>query len=331
MKMIALTRSASFVPFVDFLRQGGASVDSHLAYARISPEIFGSMEGLMPLQQAGSFISHTARTEGIEDLGLQVGAATPIKELGLFGLVLCQALTLNDLIQKLIRLIPSLDSGAHAWLATTGENTIELRLHHATDEGRAQIDAYALMLLIDAVRLAAGPDWQPQKASLDIAGGRLAKRHEALSNTAIRNDVNYVAIAFPRHFLSLPIRRARNKVTGDPELELVSTAPSKDLAESISQTIRIGIQSGIPTIEEAAELGRMSVRTLQRQLSHSGASYHELVDRARFLEALPMLEDPRIKLSEIAAHLGYSDAANFTRAFRRWTASSPREFRARLQ
>jgi AraC-like DNA-binding protein len=30
---------------------------------------------------------------------------------------------------------------------------------------------------------------------------------------------------------------------------------------------------------------------------------------------------------EVADRLGYRDAANFTRAFRRWTGASPREFR----
>jgi len=42
-----------------------------------------------------------------------------------------------------------------------------------------------------------------------------------------------------------------------------------------------------------------------------------------------MLEDPSLKLEEIADRLGYSTPANFTRAFRRWTGSAPGRFRAR--
>ena len=40
-----------------------------------------------------------------------------------------------------------------------------------------------------------------------------------------------------------------------------------------------------------------------------------------------MLADPDVKVIEIAGALGYTDAGNFTRAFRSWTGLSPQEFR----
>jgi AraC-like DNA-binding protein len=35
-----------------------------------------------------------------------------------------------------------------------------------------------------------------------------------------------------------------------------------------------------------------------------------------------------MNLSQIADALGYADAANFTRAFKRWTGSSPSQYRS---
>ena len=36
-----------------------------------------------------------------------------------------------------------------------------------------------------------------------------------------------------------------------------------------------------------------------------------------------MLRDRPLTIEDIAARLGYSDVANFTRAFRRWTGTTP--------
>ncbi|MER5837517.1 AraC family transcriptional regulator, partial [Streptomyces sp. NPDC002130] len=39
------------------------------------------------------------------------------------------------------------------------------------------------------------------------------------------------------------------------------------------------------------------------------------------------LLDRSVSVSEIATELGYSDLANFSHAFKRWTGRSPKDFR----
>jgi AraC-like DNA-binding protein len=329
MKAIPLTRSATLLPFVDFLSRRNASVPRLLGAAGIASEVLSSQENLLPLQQGSSFVARAARREGVEDLGLLVGAATPITQLGLFGFALSQSLTLNDVIRKLIRLVPLLDSGACVWLQPRERNTLELRLRHDAREGRPQIDAYALMLLIQAIRLATGPGWRPRHVALDSTAGTRARTHEALSEAAMDGEVDYVAFCFPRDFLALAIRRGSTPVTDAQrtENELKATAPSADFAGSMAQAIEGSLGAGVPTIEAAAEMGGTSVRTLQRRLADNALSYEEVVDRVRFEKATRLLRDSGIKLSAIAADLGYANAANFTRAFRRWSGHSPSQFR----
>jgi AraC-like DNA-binding protein len=73
----------------------------------------------------------------------------------------------------------------------------------------------------------------------------------------------------------------------------------------------------------------MSVRTLQRRLAQAGASHHMLVAQTRFTTAAAVLERTDAKILELALDLGYSDHANFTRAFRRWAGCAPREYRSK--
>lgn len=72
-----------------------------------------------------------------------------------------------------------------------------------------------------------------------------------------------------------------------------------------------------------AELANCSVRSLQLELATQGYFYRDLVRRVRFDEAQQWLAEGSVPLCEIASYLGYSDAANFSNAYRRWTGESP--------
>jgi AraC-like DNA-binding protein len=91
------------------------------------------------------------------------------------------------------------------------------------------------------------------------------------------------------------------------------------------------LASSYPAIDLAAEIAGTSVRSLQRQLSQMRTSYTELVERLRFDQAIRLLRDSDLKILDIALELGYSDASNFARAFRRISGTSPRELRRQLQ
>ena len=74
----------------------------------------------------------------------------------------------------------------------------------------------------------------------------------------------------------------------------------------------------------------MGVRTLQRKLSVKGLVYSDLVDRVRFQNARKHLAENELKIAEISHALGYSDPANFTHAFSRWSGISPSLYRTQM-
>jgi len=71
----------------------------------------------------------------------------------------------------------------------------------------------------------------------------------------------------------------------------------------------------------------MSPRSLQRKLGAEGAVFRKLVDTVRQELAESYLGDDGFTLDEISYLLGFSSQAAFTCAFKRWTGSTPREFR----
>jgi len=85
-------------------------------------------------------------------------------------------------------------------------------------------------------------------------------------------------------------------------------------------TARLERGPGLPAI--AKEL-RLSTRTLKRKLADRGTTFSAIVDDVRRQRALLLLDDRALSIGEIAARLGYTELANFTRAFRRWTGTTP--------
>ena len=85
----------------------------------------------------------------------------------------------------------------------------------------------------------------------------------------------------------------------------------------------------VATLEEVASAVAMSPRSLRRKLEQEGTSFRTLVEDERRETATQMLSGSDMKLDELAIHLGYADTASFNRAFRRWMAMSPGEYRQR--
>lgn len=83
-----------------------------------------------------------------------------------------------------------------------------------------------------------------------------------------------------------------------------------------------------PRIEIVARALALSTRSLQRQLRAEGTSFSGLLDQVRHQVSLEHLDNGR-SVEEIAFVLGFSRAAAFQRAFKRWTGMSPREYKKR--
>ncbi len=72
------------------------------------------------------------------------------------------------------------------------------------------------------------------------------------------------------------------------------------------------------------------MRGLQRRLAADGLTYSQLLEEARRNAALRLVEERQLTFAEVASALGYSDPAHFTRAFARWTGTTPRAYRQRV-
>ena len=95
---------------------------------------------------------------------------------------------------------------------------------------------------------------------------------------------------------------------------------------SVRQLLLTRLMRDMSLDDVAGALG-VSVRTLRRRLTDKGTSYRQIVDDLRREVAIKYLRDTDMTVEDVAFTLGFNDAANFRRAFRRWTSATPQHFR----
>lgn len=82
-----------------------------------------------------------------------------------------------------------------------------------------------------------------------------------------------------------------------------------------------------PTQPHLCDVVFMSERTLIRHLKALNTSFKSILEEERRLSADKLLEQARYTICDISEILGYTESANFCRAFKRWHGLSPSEYR----
>jgi AraC-like DNA-binding protein len=101
----------------------------------------------------------------------------------------------------------------------------------------------------------------------------------------------------------------------------------RELPEQLSAILKELLPSGEPRQEDVAQRLDMTLRTLQRRLGEHDTCYRDVLNDTRHQLAMNYLGSAHYSVGEIAFLLGFSEVSAFTRAFRRWTGASPREWR----
>jgi AraC-like DNA-binding protein len=98
------------------------------------------------------------------------------------------------------------------------------------------------------------------------------------------------------------------------------------LADRIRILVMDRLATGAPSQAEIARALGMSPRALQPRHTVETTTFAALIDDTRRELALAYLREGRHSMTDIGYLLGFSGAASFTRAFRRWTGQTPSDY-----
>jgi AraC-like DNA-binding protein len=327
---IPLVRAITIERLPDLLDRMNVRLDVLLRRAGLPEVAFDQQGDFLPLREVLAVVEGAARATGIEHIGLLLATTGGLETIGDYGRYIAEASTLLEASRRAARYISWHTLGASLALTAEGAACVwRYSFPRTVKDHRQHGYPFALVVMRDIVRLAAGPLWLPWEVRLEqaVSPGLRRQLHEAFGPRA-RGTAGENALVFAQSLLALPLSSRRRDPAAGPTL--ASDMPRTDFVGSVRQLVRSYLRAGYPSVGLLARASGLSVRSFQRALALSGTTFGDLVDEVRLESAVEMMRDATIRLADIGLELGYSDPANFTRAFRRWTGQMPTSYRRSL-
>ncbi|MFI9538085.1 helix-turn-helix domain-containing protein [Nocardia fusca] len=142
------------------------------------------------------------------------------------------------------------------------------------------------------------------------------------------------AIIIDSDLLTLPLPNADEYTARECERHMEEILARRGRSTSIAERVRsamLGTLATTPSITTLADARHVDPRTLRRQLAAEGTSFRTITNEVRKTRAIQLLSTGGLSVNQVAAKLGYADQASFTRAFKRWTGTTPSAYAARAR
>lgn len=285
----------------------------------------------LPVPTLERLIERARSLTGEPGLGFHLGLSMRISAHGHLGFAAMTATTLGDALDVAARFAPTRSTAIAIGLEVDGDHALVV-IEEKGSFGSAS-DVVITSLIVGIWQIGNALTAQSLHGGVDFAFPEppYFARFASLAPGPVRFDQPRHQLVFDKSILKLPL------VLSDPAAQALAREQCERELEAIGPRAAVvaGVRASLPREEggfhplpRIAKSMHMSVRTLKRKLEADGTSYSELLDEQRRGKAMLLLRRDDLAIEEIADRLGYSDAANFTRAFRRWTGTTPKAFRA---
>lgn len=274
--------------------------------------------------------------EATEDEAFGLTFARQLHPAALHGLGFACAVsdTMYDALRRIVRYYRILVSAGEIVLSEEGPR---LRLLYAipSEPGvavPASLDA-ALALFLQLCRITRDESYCPVLVEMQRPTPTATKPYDAFFGCEIVYSCPENALYFDLVELSEPLPMANPELARASDqviIDYLQRFDQGDIVAKVRAKIIDWLPQGTPSQDTISEALHMSARTLQRKLSASGEKFSDLLEATRSELAQQYLASPGRSVGEVAYLLGFSEPANFTRSFKRWTGTTPARFREGL-
>lgn len=268
---------------------------------------------------------------GRPDIGLLMGEHSRPSHLGLAGVTAQCAKDLHQAFSTLVRYErlssqnyrghSSFDAPALRFYSISPYNAFNLFVVDSALASRARL---GMQLTGGKARLEA--------VHIEFPAPAYAESYEQMFNCPVLFGQEYNQLIWQSGSLDIPLEQSAPATFGHLqtlcEAQLQESGRQRRLRERVEEIISPQLHRQLPSLGSVARDLGMASWTLRRKLQQQEQTrFQYIIDDTRRDLALTYVRDTELALGEIAFLLGFSSPAAFQRAFKRWTAEPPGQFR----
>lgn len=292
-----------------------------------SPELRYPIDSIRQLWDLGR------EATGDERIGLRAGWYAKPRYFYAFGYSWMASGSLRGALLRLGRYYQLVSTAAIEFALTEEDNAYVLTTSFPDKTQippREGIDC-GLTAVLAMCDLVAEKTVRPLRVELTAAARLPAAVYSEALGAPVTLNADVRKLFFDKQLLDEPLPHAAPeiaKATDKISERYIDTLDPSKVASQVTRLLIDLLPSGKADQELVSAKLNRSASTLQRQLQSEGVSYRKVLEKTQRKLAETYLRDKKHSHAQIAFLLGFSDQSNFSRAFKRWTSMTPREFQA---
>jgi AraC-like DNA-binding protein len=315
--------SAKNLPAEELLRQAG-----------IKSQLLNQKSARIPFCRHSAFLDLAAKATGNGCFGLELAAkeADP-RDNGLLVYTALSSKTFGQAVKVIGRYLHVLNEAVDVSVEMSpAEVTLDFHFFDSRMASPRQAVEFGSANLVRSLRFLTGTRMRPVEVKFIHSRNHEIAKFEKFFGCPVQFGTRHNSVSFARRQLSLPIatsdERLHRILIGYCDEILAGRADkSPDLRHQVERIVTRLLSRGEAETQAVADELGMSVRTLARRLSEQGLTFAQILNELRHDLAKRYLRDASLGLSQIAFLLGYSELSAFSHAFKRWTGTTPGEWR----
>jgi AraC-like DNA-binding protein len=312
------------------LRALGQDPDTVIRGAGVDPELLADPENFIGFTALGRLLAACAASTACPHFGLLLGQRTGLEALGLVGLLAEHSPNVGSALHNLVLHLHLHDRGAVPTLVIEGECALfGYAIYQPGVEGTRQIYDGALAIVFNILKALCGPLWQPTEVLFSHSKPANSEPFRRFFQARLRFDAERSALVFSAACLRQPLGGSNPLLRKllEERIALLESLGAGDIVSQVRRVLHHRLLSGQGSLGQVAEIFAIHRRTLNRRLRGHGLTFQHLLDEVRYAIACQLLRETDMAIVEIGTALGYADPAAFTRAFRRWSGTTPSAWR----